>query len=109
MLGLGNDLRRDDAAGLVVARRLRAEAEPDGIAVGEGLGEASALLDAWSGRRAVILVDAMRSGAAPGTLRRLDASRSPLTGLPSGAFSTHGSRSTARSSSGARSAACPSG
>lgn len=74
VLGIGNEWRGDDAAGLEVARRLSGA----GVrAVGCG-GDPSGLLDAWAGERDVILVDAVRSGAAPGTLHRLDAAARPL-------------------------------
>ncbi len=85
VIGLGNDLRGDDAAGLQAVRRLRAL----GIEVHEEQGEALRLLDAWEGRDAVVLVDTMRSGAPPGTLRRLDASAAPLPAQLSGSSSTH--------------------
>ena len=37
-------------------------------------GEPTSLIDAWEGAQAVWLVDAVSSGAAPGTIHRLDAS-----------------------------------
>jgi hydrogenase maturation protease len=69
VIGIGNRFRHDDAAGLVVAER-----------VGGTLlhGEPVALLDAWAGEDAVVVVDAVSSGAAPGTLYRLDARAEPL-------------------------------
>ncbi len=76
VIGIGNDFRGDDAAGLVVARRLR-ERTVDGIAVVEAPGDGASLIDAWDGTDAVILVDAVRSGSAPGTIHRL--SRRALT------------------------------
>ena len=63
IVGVGNDWRGDDGAGLEVARRLR------GV---EAVGDPAALLDAWDGADHVIVVDAVRSGAAPGTIHRLD-------------------------------------
>jgi hydrogenase maturation protease len=68
--GVGNDWRGDDAAGLVAARRLR-ELLP-GVRVVEIVGDASALLDAWDGAALAIVIDAVRSGAPPGTIHRLD-------------------------------------
>ena len=41
-------------------------------------GEPTGLLDAWDGADALWLVDAVLSGAAPGTVHRLDASREEL-------------------------------
>jgi hydrogenase maturation protease len=90
VVGLGNDLRRDDGAGLEVARRVRDRAPRNGIDVRELPGDPTALLDVWFGWEAVVLVDTMRSGAHPGTIRRLDASREPLPASPRhGASSTH--------------------
>ena len=74
VLGIGNDLRGDDGAGLEVARRLRAA----GVRALGCAGDPSGLLDVWEGERDVILVDAVRSGAAPGTLHRMDARARPL-------------------------------
>ena len=77
VLGVGNQWRRDDAAGLEVARRLDREL-PRGVRVLEREGEPTGLLDAWQGEREVVLVDAVSSGAKPGTLHRLDAIAAPL-------------------------------
>ena len=74
IIGLGNDFRHDDAAGLIVARKLRER----GVPAEEHAGDLAALLELWEGAEGVILVDAVSSGAVPGTLRRLDASVTPL-------------------------------
>jgi hydrogenase maturation protease len=77
VIGVGNAWRGDDGAGLAVARRLR-ELAPAGIEVREVEGDATALVDAWSGAEHVVVVDAAQSGAAPGTVRRFDARSQPL-------------------------------
>src|SRR5690348_6539769 len=82
-------MRRDDAAGLVVARRLLTAGPPEGVEVLAAEGEPIGLLDRFAGRDAVVLVDAMRSGAAPGTVRRVDASGGPLPAWLRGSASTH--------------------
>jgi hydrogenase maturation protease len=69
IIGVGNPLRRDDAAGLAVAERVGGLAHE---------GECSPLGDLWAGRDDVVLVDASASGAEPGTVRRFDASDEPL-------------------------------
>jgi hydrogenase maturation protease len=95
VIGVGNALRRDDGAGLAVARRLgagvNAAGAPGGaaIAVLEYEGEPLGLLELWNGARAVVLVDAIRSGAAPGTIHRVDVSRAPVPALLRGSSSTH--------------------
>jgi len=72
VIGVGNAYRCDDAAGLVAARRLYEAARAD-VMLREASGEGTALMDAWQGAEAVILIDAVRSGAPAGTIYRLDA------------------------------------
>lgn len=87
VIGLGNDFRRDDGAGRVAARMI-ASAQADAVRVIEASGEGAALMDAWRGAELVILIDAVHSGAPPGTIHRLDARAQPI---PSNFFhySTH--------------------
>lgn len=84
IVGCGNQDRSDDAAGLLVVRRLREL----GIYALELGGEGLALIDAWSGGADVIVVDAVMSGVPPGTITVWDARTSPF---PVGQFrcSTH--------------------
>ena len=77
VIGVGNPYRRDDAAGLVIARRLRQKA-PAHVTVIEHEGEPTALLEAWKDAHAVFLIDAVFSGAEPGTVHRLDAQASAI-------------------------------
>ncbi|HEY4930878.1 MAG TPA: hydrogenase maturation protease [Terriglobales bacterium] len=87
IVGVGNEYRSDDGVGIAVARRLRA-LFPTGVTIlGEG-GEGTALIQAWQGATWVMLVDAVRSGAPPGTIHRLDAR---AASVPTGFFrySTH--------------------
>ena len=87
VIGVGNRWRGDDGAGLAVARRVR-ELSPPGVEVRELEGDASALVEAWSGVAHAVVIDAAESGAAPGTVRRFDAcnGRLPVRSLRS---STH--------------------
>jgi hydrogenase maturation protease len=87
IIGVGNEYRSDDGAGIAVARRLRT-LFPTGVTILEESGEGAALIEAWQGATWVMLVDAVRSGASPGTIHRLDARAAPL---PMGFFhySTH--------------------
>ncbi|HXY23116.1 MAG TPA: hydrogenase maturation protease [Candidatus Acidoferrum sp.] len=87
VIGIGNELRGDDAAGIVVARRIQERHLP-GLQVLEHNGEGASLMEAWTGAQSVFIVDAVISGSAPGTIHRFDATRQPL---PSQAFqsSTH--------------------
>jgi hydrogenase maturation protease len=70
-----------------VARRLRTMA-PAGVSIDEREGEPAGLLDAWEGAESAVIVDAVSSGASPGTLHRFDAVTDPL---PTATFghSTH--------------------
>jgi hydrogenase maturation protease len=75
VIGVGNPLRGDDAAGLHVARRLAARGVEG---VHEASGETASLMGLWQGAACVLLADAARSGADPGTVTRLDASSQAL-------------------------------
>ena len=78
IIGIGTIDRGDDAAGLLVARRLRelhieaAEHDRDGLS----------LLDAFSGHDHVILIDAVVTGAPPGSIRYWDAAEAPVVPDP---------------------------
>jgi hydrogenase maturation protease len=72
IIGLGNEYRSDDAVGRVVAQKLRAESL-DGVRILEETGEGATLIEAWRGADLVILIDAVHSGANPGTVYRIDA------------------------------------
>jgi len=71
-IGVGNPFRSDDGVGRIVARRLREEV-PSGVKIQEESGDGTELLEAWKGADCVILVDAVQSGAPPGTIHRIDA------------------------------------
>jgi hydrogenase maturation protease len=87
IIGIGNEYRGDDAAGLIVARRLKGRFAYS-FTVLEQSGDGAALMEAWRGVETVIVIDAVISGAEPGTIHRLDAKTQPL---PKDAFrcSTH--------------------
>ena len=87
VVGVGNDMRGDDAVGLVVARNLR-ELLPEADVI-ERSGEPADLLEALGdGVEAVVLVDAVSSGAPPGEVHRVDATEAALPFAASA--STHG-------------------
>jgi hydrogenase maturation protease len=77
VIGIGNPYRGDDAVGFLVAQRVR-ERAPDGVTVLQCPGEGVALMEAWKGADAVILVDAVHAGKAPGSVYRLDAHEGPI-------------------------------
>jgi hydrogenase maturation protease len=73
VLGIGNQYRGDDAAGLLVVRALRAAGAAQDWDLLELSGEGAGLIDAWEARPCVVLVDAIALGGAPaGTVLRYD-------------------------------------
>jgi len=88
VVGLGNDARHDDGAGLEVARRV-ARRRPPGTEVVVGVPDLAALVELFGTHRSVVVVDATRSGAAAGTVVRC--SGAEVAGFPEvPAVSTHG-------------------
>jgi hydrogenase maturation protease len=74
VIGCGNDDRGDDAAGLLVARRLR-ELGIEALAHSrDGL----ALIESWAGAERVILIDSVVTGYPPGTIGEWDARAAPV-------------------------------
>ena len=70
VLGLGNPLLGDDGAGLALLEELAAA--PDaGVEYLDGGTQGLALLGRIAGRRALLIVDAVKAGAAPGTIHAL--------------------------------------
>jgi len=77
LLGVGNPYRRDDGAGLEVARRLRAT-RPPGIRILEEEGEPASLIQCFELMQEVLIIDAVSTGGMPGELLRFDATHEPL-------------------------------
>jgi len=73
VLGVGNTLLGDDAAGLAVLSELERTREAWGPAVEflDGGTQGLALLDRIAGRHALLILDAVKLGAAPGTVHVL--------------------------------------
>jgi hydrogenase maturation protease len=88
VVGIGNLDRGDDAVGRLVARVLQTSV-PANVRVVEHDGEATALLAALQSSQHVWLIDAALSGAAPGTIHRIDCSVADPA-LPTGTVSSHG-------------------
>lgn len=89
--GLGSEYRRDDGAGLLVAARAVEEA-----GVGRDIGPMTDPLDllgVWDGAGLAVVVDAVRSGAAPGTVHVVELTDGAGGGVPadrSATTTTHG-------------------
>jgi len=95
VIGVGNPDAGDDGAGRLVARLLRdrdRRAPLPGLAVREGTGEATALMEAWAGFDDVVVVDACLGAGEPGSVHRFEAHElERLTSLrPRQHGSTHG-------------------
>jgi hydrogenase maturation protease len=71
LIGVGNEFRNDDALGLLIAREFRRRC-PEGLAVLENDGDGASIVSALQEVREAVLVDAIRSGAVPGTIHRVD-------------------------------------
>lgn len=90
VIGCGNVLRGDDAAGPVLVRRLWERGVPEGLRLADG--GTSGMDVAFKMREAerVIIVDAARTGAAAGTVYRVPgdelAELPPLSGIASHDF-----------------------
>lgn len=77
LIGIGNEYRGDDAAGLAAIWALKAKGLP-GTLFKECTGDGADLLETWRRAQLVILIDAVSSGAPPGTLYRFDALTQPM-------------------------------
>jgi len=88
VIGVGNEIRGDDAAGLRVTRELR-PLVGDRARIVECPGGVTELLDLWEGQDRVYLIDALRSGGAPGSWLRIMVGDQPLPSSLAGT-STHG-------------------
>jgi hydrogenase maturation protease len=73
IIGCGNAQRGDDAAGIMAANRLRVL----GVSAQICGGEPSELIEMWKAADEVIVIDAVITGAPPGSLHVWDG-RSPL-------------------------------
>ena len=71
IIGIGNPYRGDDAVGLRIAQDIKKKS-PDHVNVIEQSGDGISLMDSWKDSDAVILIDAVHSGAQPGTIHRFD-------------------------------------
>ncbi len=77
LIGIGNQYRRDDGVGLAVIGALKARGLPN-ILITECTGDGTKLMEIWGTARKVILIDAVSSGAKPGTIYRFDTLTQPF-------------------------------
>ena len=77
IIGVGNSYRSDDAVGILIARKLK-DRVSDRVSIKEQSGEGTSLMDSWQEHDRVCVVDAVSSGAPPGSIHRMDASKEPI-------------------------------
>ncbi len=90
LVGCGNVLRCDDGVGPVLIRQLWERGIPDGVQIVDGGTAGMDVAFRMRGARRVVIVDAARTGARPGTIYRVPgpelADLPPLEGLHTHAF-----------------------
>ena len=82
IIGIGNRDRGDDAVGPLLAEKLAKDTglKKLGVEVVIHSGEGASLMELWRGAGKTVIIDAMKSGAALGKVRRFDAADDILTG-----------------------------
>ncbi len=73
LIGIGNEYRSDDSVGLTAIRMLKTKVLPEGTLLIESSGDGAELIEMWRTAGTAILIDAVSSGAKPGTIYRFDA------------------------------------
>ena len=71
VVGVGEPYRRDDGCGPKVVRELRGRVGP-GVDLVERVADSTELIDLWDHAGLAVVVDAVRSGAAVGSVLRLE-------------------------------------
>ncbi len=71
VLGLGNPILGDDGVGLRVAAALRRLSLPEGVVVEEDYWGGLRLMERMIGFQRAVIIDAIQSGAPPGTIHLL--------------------------------------
>ena len=77
IIGIGNEFRRDDGVGILIARELKKLAL-DSIDVIDSSGEGGKLLQLWEDYKFVIVIDAVHSGGEAGKIYRFNISEEVL-------------------------------
>lgn len=72
IIGLGNAMRSDDAAGLYAARYLR-EMNLPGVKIIEGVSDGTTLMELWAGSPLTVLIDSVFANGEAGSIYRFDA------------------------------------
>ncbi|MDD5585601.1 MAG: hydrogenase maturation protease [Alphaproteobacteria bacterium] len=82
LIGIGNRDRGDDAVGPLMAEKLAQDERllRLGVRVTPHSGEGASLMELWQGARKAVIIDAMKSGSAVGSVRRFDVAGEKLAG-----------------------------
>jgi len=88
VIGMGNDFRSDDAAGLFIARKIR-EMNLDGVRVICGVSDGTSLIEAWASAQVAVVVDCVVSGAEAGHIYRFDGLKDDIPEKYFTGYSTH--------------------
>src|SRR4051794_5163482 len=70
VIGVGNEYRHDDAAGLAAVEQLR-RLDPPGVEFADSDGEPTSLIELWSGADLAVVVDGVAPSGEPGRIYRL--------------------------------------
>ena len=88
VIGAGNEFRSDDAIGPVTAKKVF-QLFPERVRYIKGISDSTHLIEEWKNFKYVYLIDAIRSGARPGTILRFDALREEIPEEIVSYLSTH--------------------
>jgi hydrogenase maturation protease len=88
IIGVGNEFRRDDGAGLEAARRLK-ELVAGKACVRVGVADGAELIELWKDSPHVILIDAASADLPPGSVLKFDGLSNHPPFLKLGTFSSH--------------------
>jgi hydrogenase maturation protease len=93
VVGVGNELRRDDGAGPAVIARLRAlqpgDAGLSGVTLALSDGDPGRMINLWEGARLAVVIDAVRDSRLPPG-QTCQHAIDDLTGMVDSAVSSHG-------------------
>ncbi len=88
IIGLGNAMRCDDAAGLLTAKYLREMNLPD-VKIIEGVSDGTTLMETWTGSTLTVLIDSVFAKGKAGKIFRFDALHEPIPEDYFVGYSTH--------------------
>jgi len=88
VIGLGNRFRGDDGVGLYIADRIRSLGN-ESVQVVDNISDGAALMETWSNKNRVLIVDAVISNGKPGAIYRFDALNEKIPADIFTRYSTH--------------------